>query len=144
VPEWDAKFVDIEQETLFELILAANYMDVKSLLDLTCAKVASMIKGKTPEQIRKTASVRRAQMRALDESIGNGVRPKILIPPTLTLTRSAPAPTDPAVFSRAVQHQERLHGRGGGADPRGECAPQIAFCNYNKATHRSVPTPNPR
>jgi S-phase kinase-associated protein 1 len=61
VPEWDAKFVDIEQETLFELILAANYMDVKSLLDLTCAKVASMIKGKTPEQIRKTASIYRAQ-----------------------------------------------------------------------------------
>ena len=45
VPEWDAKYVDIEQELLFELILAANYMDIKSLLDLTCAKVASMIKG---------------------------------------------------------------------------------------------------
>ena len=58
VPEWDAKFVDIEQEVLFELILAANYMDIKSLLDLTCAKVASMIKGKTPEQIRKTFNIR--------------------------------------------------------------------------------------
>jgi hypothetical protein len=45
VPTWDARFVDIEQELLFELILAANYMDIKSLLDLTCAKVASMIKG---------------------------------------------------------------------------------------------------
>jgi hypothetical protein len=45
VPEWDAKFVEVEQEMLFELILAANYMDIKSLLDLTCAKVASMIKG---------------------------------------------------------------------------------------------------
>merc|ERR1719198_1476352 len=52
VSEWDAKFVDIEQELLFELILAANYMDIKTLLDLTCAKVASMIKGKTPEEIR--------------------------------------------------------------------------------------------
>ncbi len=27
-------------------------MDIKPLLDLACAKVASMIKGKTPEQIR--------------------------------------------------------------------------------------------
>ena len=26
VPEWDAKFIDCEQEMLFELILAANYM----------------------------------------------------------------------------------------------------------------------
>jgi S-phase kinase-associated protein 1 len=57
VPEWDAKFVDIKQELLFELILAANYMDIKSLLDLTCAKVASMIKGKTPEEIRKTFNI---------------------------------------------------------------------------------------
>ena len=52
VPEWDAKFVEVEQEMLFELILAANFMDIKSLLDLTCAKVASMMKGKTPEEIR--------------------------------------------------------------------------------------------
>jgi len=32
-------------------------MDIKSLLDLTCAKVASMIKGKTPEDIRKTFNI---------------------------------------------------------------------------------------
>lgn len=57
VPEWDARFVDIEQEMLFELILAANYMDIKPLLELTCAKVASMIKGKTPEEIRKTFNI---------------------------------------------------------------------------------------
>ena len=57
VEPWDANFVDIEQELLFELILAANYMDIKSLLDLTCAKVASMIKGKTPEEIRKTFNI---------------------------------------------------------------------------------------
>ena len=59
MPKWDADFVNIEQETLFELILAANYMDIKSLLDLTCAKVASMIKGKTPEQIRQTFNIRK-------------------------------------------------------------------------------------
>jgi len=57
VSQWDADFVDVEQELLFELILAANYMDIKPLLDLTCAKVASMIKGKTPEQIRKTFNI---------------------------------------------------------------------------------------
>ena len=57
VCQWDADFVDVDQEMLFELILAANYMDIKPLLDLTCAKVASMIKGKTPEQIRKTFNI---------------------------------------------------------------------------------------
>ena len=58
VSEWDANFVEVDQETLFELILAANYMDIKSLLDLTCAKVASMIKGKTPEEIRKQFNIK--------------------------------------------------------------------------------------
>ena len=57
VQEWYANFVSVEQEILFELILAANYMDIKPLLDLTCATVASMIKGKTPEEIRKTFNI---------------------------------------------------------------------------------------
>ena len=29
-----------------ELLLAANYLDIKSLIELCCAKVATMIKGK--------------------------------------------------------------------------------------------------
>jgi S-phase kinase-associated protein 1 len=53
VPEWDANFIDVEQSQLFAIILAANYLDLPSLLDLSCAKVASLIKGKTPEEIRK-------------------------------------------------------------------------------------------
>lgn len=57
VSSWDADFVDIEQDVLFELILAANYMDIKSLLDLSCAKVASMIKDKTPQAIRETFNI---------------------------------------------------------------------------------------
>ena len=57
VQKWYADFVNIEQVLLFELILAANYMDIKPLLDLTCASVASMIKGKNPEEIRKTFNI---------------------------------------------------------------------------------------
>merc|ERR1719465_331752 len=57
IREWDVEFVDVEQEILFEIILAANYLDIKALLDLTCAKVASMIKGKTPEEIRKQFNI---------------------------------------------------------------------------------------
>eukprot|EP00536_Pseudo-nitzschia_multiseries_P016996 jgi/Psemu1/223396/e_gw1.1330.2.1 len=57
VQKWYADFVDLEQVLLFELILAANYMDIKPLLDLTCATVASMIKGKTPDEIRGTFNI---------------------------------------------------------------------------------------
>ncbi|GJN00634.1 hypothetical protein PR202_ga17830 [Eleusine coracana subsp. coracana] len=49
---------DVDQATLFDLILAANYLDIKGLLDLTCQTVADMIKGKTPEQIRQTFNIK--------------------------------------------------------------------------------------
>jgi len=57
VEAWYADFVDMEQEALFDLILAANYLDIPPLLDLGTAKVASLIKGKTPEEIRKTFQI---------------------------------------------------------------------------------------
>ncbi|MCL7037598.1 hypothetical protein MKW94_002163 [Papaver nudicaule] len=55
---WDAEFVKVDQATLFDLILAANYLNIKSLLDLTCQTVADMIKGKSPEEIRKTFNIK--------------------------------------------------------------------------------------
>ncbi|KAB1204055.1 SKP1-like protein 1B [Morella rubra] len=55
---WDLEFVKVDQATLFDLILAANYLNIKSLLDLTCQTVADMIKGKTPEEIRKTFNIK--------------------------------------------------------------------------------------
>jgi hypothetical protein len=32
VGEWDTKFIQVDQEMLFEIILAANYLDIKPLL----------------------------------------------------------------------------------------------------------------
>lgn len=51
--EWDVNFINgIELDSVFDLINAANYMDISSLLDLACAKIASLMKGKTAEEIR--------------------------------------------------------------------------------------------
>lgn len=55
--EWEKAFCAIDQTELFEVILAANYLDIKPLLDLTCRTVANMIKGKSPEEIRKTFNI---------------------------------------------------------------------------------------
>jgi len=38
--KWDSDYVNIEPEALLELILAANFLDIRSLLELTCAKAA--------------------------------------------------------------------------------------------------------
>ncbi|PIA56863.1 hypothetical protein AQUCO_00700904v1 [Aquilegia coerulea] len=55
---WDADFAKVDQATLFDIILAANYLNIKSLLDLTCQTVADIIKGKNPEDIRKTFNIK--------------------------------------------------------------------------------------
>ena len=57
IEEWDQKFMQVNQEMLFEIILAANYMDIKALLGVGCKTVANMIKSKSPEEIRKTFNI---------------------------------------------------------------------------------------
>lgn len=57
IEEWDQKFMQVDQEMLFEIILAANYLDIKALLDVGCKTVANMIKNKSPEEIRKTFNI---------------------------------------------------------------------------------------
>ena len=59
--KFDKAFVDevkADQATLFDLILAANYLNVKGLLDLTCQTVADMIKDKSVEEIRQTFNIK--------------------------------------------------------------------------------------
>ena len=57
ISEWGQQFITVDQEMLFEIILAANYLDIKALLDVGCKTVANMIKGKTPDEIRKTFNI---------------------------------------------------------------------------------------
>lgn len=51
--KWDAQFINsMSKKTIFQVILGANYMDLPSLLHLGCAKIATLIKGKSPEEIK--------------------------------------------------------------------------------------------
>lgn len=52
--EWDARFVDVPDEELFAVITAANFLEVKPLLDVTCQRVAFFIREcATPQAIRR-------------------------------------------------------------------------------------------
>lgn len=51
--QWEREFLAMTLSQLFDTIMAANYLNIKPLLDLTCRNVAMMIKGKTPEEIRQ-------------------------------------------------------------------------------------------
>lgn len=57
ISAWDSDFLKVDQGTLFELLLAANYLGIDGLLDAACKTVANQIKGKGPDEIRKTFNI---------------------------------------------------------------------------------------
>lgn len=52
--DWDADFIDnigSDRNMLKELMLAANYLNIPSLLELCCAKMATLIHKMTPNEM---------------------------------------------------------------------------------------------
>ncbi|CAH2045662.1 unnamed protein product [Thlaspi arvense] len=54
---WDEEFLKLDMDTLFKILLAANYLNIKSLLDVVCQKIADLIKHKQPEEIREIFNI---------------------------------------------------------------------------------------
>ncbi|KAI3889055.1 hypothetical protein MKX03_012488 [Papaver bracteatum] len=51
---WDTEFVKVDDDTLIDIVLAAKYLKINNLLDLTIQAVADTTKGiKTVEEIRE-------------------------------------------------------------------------------------------
>ena len=56
--EWSANFVDkIPLEDLIDLTTAASYMEISTLIDLCCAKLACMCQDKSEEEIFKVFNI---------------------------------------------------------------------------------------
>ncbi|EFO83072.1 hypothetical protein GCK72_024216 [Caenorhabditis remanei] len=53
VPEWDRDFLKMSNMELYDLICAANYLDIKRLLNYSCKIVSEMCTGKTAEELRQ-------------------------------------------------------------------------------------------
>ncbi|KAG1729022.1 SCF ubiquitin ligase [Suillus lakei] len=51
INEWDQKSITADQDMLFEIILAANYLQITSLFDFGFQTVVNRTKGKTPEEL---------------------------------------------------------------------------------------------
>ncbi|EES07017.1 hypothetical protein BDA96_04G199000 [Sorghum bicolor] len=54
---FDDDFVDVDNDTLIDLVHAAEYLHIKKLFDLTCKAVADKLKGRTIDQIRETFGI---------------------------------------------------------------------------------------
>ncbi|CAL8137713.1 unnamed protein product [Orchesella dallaii] len=56
--EWDANFLRVHKETLVKLTVAAHFLGIDRLAEITRNTVAGMIKGKTDDEIQGILNVR--------------------------------------------------------------------------------------
>lgn len=57
LPEWEDDFLEPDQDVLLNIILAADFLQIQELVDITCKKVSAMIKGKTPAEVREILKI---------------------------------------------------------------------------------------
>ncbi|KAJ4822066.1 hypothetical protein Tsubulata_030102 [Turnera subulata] len=56
---WDAEFVKADDyAALMFLMMAANFLDIQGLMDLAAQTLANMMKGKSPEEVRRMFNIK--------------------------------------------------------------------------------------
>ena len=53
ISSWDKEFLEVDQETMYELIHAADFLEIERLLTLTCKAAANRIQGMNADEIRE-------------------------------------------------------------------------------------------
>lgn len=64
---WDKEFFDVEKEMLIDLVLAANLLDIRGLLEESCRAVADLIGSRSPTEIRELFNCPDQSSTSLDE-----------------------------------------------------------------------------
>ena len=56
---WDNNFLKLlSNEVLFELVNISDYLNITDLFELLCAKIASLLKGKSTEEMREILDIK--------------------------------------------------------------------------------------
>jgi len=60
ISDWDKEFIKnfgVEDGTLFDIMMASNFLGVKTLLALGCKTIANMVRGKNSDEVRKMFNI---------------------------------------------------------------------------------------
>ena len=57
ISKWDADYVNIDCDLLFDLASASEYLNIPDLTELICAKIASILMDKNIEEIQKCLDI---------------------------------------------------------------------------------------
>ncbi|XP_014219406.1 S-phase kinase-associated protein 1 [Copidosoma floridanum] len=66
VGEWDENFFNVDVASLKKLTMAANFLDIEGMLDNSCKVIASHIKGKSLDHMRKFFGVSKHPAHSID------------------------------------------------------------------------------
>lgn len=57
--KYDVDFIDVGQAVLYDLLVAADYLEIEELLKQATMRVADIIKGKSSDEIRRTLNIKK-------------------------------------------------------------------------------------
>ncbi|UJR28580.1 hypothetical protein I4U23_009813 [Adineta vaga] len=60
ISEWDLNFIKnftVADGTLFDIIMAANFLGIKSLIAVGCKTIANMVRGKASTEVREMFNI---------------------------------------------------------------------------------------
>ncbi len=55
-PEWFKNYIDVDQHTLFGILLVADFLHIQILVDFLSLTIANQIKSMSPEELQKVFS----------------------------------------------------------------------------------------
>lgn len=68
--EWDAQFIEsIPENEIIELIMASNYLDMKSLLDSCLVKIACNFRDKSVDEVQKEYDIQEIFTSEVEEKL---------------------------------------------------------------------------
>lgn len=70
--KWYINFIDLPKTELLKLVKIANYLNIERLFELASAKIGSLIKGMTIEELREFFEIENDFTEEEEESIKNG------------------------------------------------------------------------
>lgn len=72
--EFDVEFLKLDQATLFEMLIAANFLNIQALLETICKTIANMMIGRTPEEIRQMFNIKNDLSSEDEDELNDGIK----------------------------------------------------------------------
>ncbi|CAK8998773.1 unnamed protein product [Durusdinium trenchii] len=131
---WDASFVNVDKETLFDLTVAATYLDIPGLWFLLSARAAVITNNKTADKLRKEFSMANDFPAAEEAELRREYAAAFKLPDTTDLSQLAAS----SVIRSGVKAAEYKSGLQPLAEPSSETSSEMTLKSWRHAMWRAA------